>query len=1780
MPAPLKFDVFAEITKAARDLRKVSDHLKNVAKAVDNVDGKKANVKVGATTAKATADLKGVEKAVDKLDGKKANVTVETNVDKAAKDFRALMSRYEDIEGRKFLINIAVAGGPAVVGTLTAAAGAAGGLASAFAAAGAGLGAFGLVAAQTFKDVSDQQKALKKIEERREKVLARLKEAQDDYAQSGNKSKGALDRMRDAEAELGKLQKERKAIMAQMGPEQRQFMQALSATGQLWEKTTKSLQPLVFKVGTEGLSAAASLMPHIQKMAKSAGEGLVQVIRDTHEWFNTAEFGKFTTFVARNASPTIERFGKIMINLGRIVTNSVMAFEPLGTTTVNGLVRLTNRWADMSATMSQKQGFQEFVKFAQRAGPAIIDTLESLARVFGILAKSLLAMAPLYLGIIKGLADITSALLSLHPAVANTLVGLITLSALFRGLARPVHTLLIALRALWSSMLLSKERIGLAVLWLRMYAVDTLRAAAASTRMSAANLVGAGSMTTLTGSTTAATGALARMRVAMLGVLKFAGFAAAVVGSVIALDKMRKSAEGTVQTTSALRKSMEELARTGRLTGAFFDQFRPGTFEAPNALNAFYKSANQIVNPSFKQKWVDHPAAEFLKFISMNTVSTPLQDATNKFKALDTTLVNMAKNGQAQEASTAFRRISNELAQAGISGERLKTLFPQFTAQFGTASTASAALTTELQRQKTALDNLYNPGIQVWNLTAQLKGGFRTLSASLLAAKGNFTGNSAAATQLALNFSTQLDTVRDLHHAMQAKTGDEAAAKAETSRYINVLYAMAGQNTKARAQVDALSQSLLGVKGRTQISKAEFIALATKLTGSRVEAERLWKEMKKIPGNKNVDFTANTKDFDGKFGRLLTKMETLRNGVTIPVTYRQRGPGLEKISPLMRRKEKGGIDRFRRGGFHKMQGGGSLQAHFASAPTVLFGERQTGGEAFIPLGRGNRQRSEEVLAETARLFGKKVVPMADGGILGGAGTGANAQVNLSEILSSFRDTTKPATKGDVTSALQSRRRATDQLKDAEAALRRARKSDSADRIASSERRVRREREELAIATSKLRSVEQRYQITKQSPITQLGGALGTQMKSNAAFIKNLRTLSDRGFGGLAQQLLAMGGSADSRKLAADAVKLSGTRLKALQTQITTVGQQEQTLKTLPAEFAAKSAAALAAQTNLAALQASMGIVAQKPIGMAAGGTIGAHVSSSPTVLYGERGAEAYIPLSGNRSRAEAILTEVARMFGGSYVKGAMGMQAGGVTGGANADAAQAGGQAGVNEQLGTGTEVTAGLTEAMRALREEKRLAIAVDTDSLAQLRLSTAATTVDTTRRVAWTAADRSKATQLGRTTAATRTDTSALRSAGAATDATRSKTVAMRGELTRTQGQLSRTAGAASNLTGKYRAIPSAVKTAIAVRASGSYTIKDLGKAFASGGAVFGPGTETSDSIPAWLSNKEYVISAAAHREYGTGMLNQINARRYAKGGSEANFGGGVPFDAMPGQVRTGLNFERQQAIKWTAKYTAKYIREMLKGPGGVVKAAASMIGKGDDRGENNNWLTRKWGMPSAPWCAMFVSEAIRMARAQRFYPGYPSAAVSSFVGAMKHVPTGSGQPGDLGAYRGTGHINVIAGRAGSGYITIGGNEGPRVRKGTRGGQSSILRPRGFAMGGAADRDAFREVNFDPNDRTDPLVQLYRRLPKRQAWAVAGAFSRRREVEARANGGPVLPGRRYLVGERGPELFTPGSSGRVEPGGNTVHLTIENFNARDGADVDMLSGRLSFAIRSASFG
>lgn len=66
-------------------------------------------------------------------------------------------------------------------------------------------------------------------------------------------------------------------------------------------------------------------------------------------------------------------------------------------------------------------------------------------------------------------------------------------------------------------------------------------------------------------------------------------------------------------------------------------------------------------------------------------------------------------------------------------------------------------------------------------------------------------------------------------------------------------------------------------------------------------------------------------------------------------------------------------------------------------------------------------------------------------------------------------------------------------------------------------------------------------------------------------------------------------------------------------------------------------------------------------------------------------------------------------------------------------------------------------------------------------------------------------------------------------------------------------------------------------------------IGANLASGGHVSGPGTATSDSIPAWLSNGEHVINADATSHYGQKFMEDLNAKRLPRFAQGGPVGGG---------------------------------------------------------------------------------------------------------------------------------------------------------------------------------------------------------------------------------------------------------------------------------------------------
>lgn len=128
-----------------------------------------------------------------------------------------------------------------------------------------------------------------------------------------------------------------------------------------------------------------------------------------------------------------------------------------------------------------------------------------------------------------------------------------------------------------------------------------------------------------------------------------------------------------------------------------------------------------------------------------------------------------------------------------------------------------------------------------------------------------------------------------------------------------------------------------------------------------------------------------------------------------------------------------------------------------------------------------------------------------------------------------------------------------------------------------------------------------------------------------------------------------------------------------------------------------------------------------------------------------------------------------------------------------------------------------------------------------------------------------------------------------------------------------------------------------------------------FAEGGQVRGPGTPTSDSIPAWLSDQEVVIRAAAATQPGmTPLLLDINKRGWAAlhdwSGAVRHATGGIASIPAPAMPAPGLAASRLQEPAKNLGTTLKNSVNLhvYDDPQRIVDGAWSKAG------QENFWLT----------------------------------------------------------------------------------------------------------------------------------------------------------------------------------------------------------------------------------
>ncbi|MGK5737277.1 hypothetical protein [Micromonospora sp. URMC 103] len=243
-----------------------------------------------------------------------------------------------------------------------------------------------------------------------------------------------------------------------------------------------------------------------------------------------------------------------------------------------------------------------------------------------------------------------------------------------------------------------------------------------------------------------------------------------------------------------------------------------------------------------------------------------------------------------------------------------------------------------------------------------LAGGFQKLADDANAAATGLTNAKQKADEL-VNSNISLaraeiasrDAVRQAAEAIKENSKEKMTNKQRADANMTSLLNMADAFNQETAAGERSGIGAGKAAAAYATNRDALVKMAEKAGYSRQKAQELADRLLTMPKGVNIPVNVNTARANAQLDTF-TKKVRRANGTVINYTVRVTAQGDHRIigqGTQLRRW--GGID-------YHMARGGQIGAHFASAPTVLYGERETGGEAFIPR-KGDLGRSRSI-AET------------------------------------------------------------------------------------------------------------------------------------------------------------------------------------------------------------------------------------------------------------------------------------------------------------------------------------------------------------------------------------------------------------------------------------------------------------------------------------------------------------------------------------------------------------------------------------------------------------------------------------------------------------------------------------------------------------------------------------------------------------------------------------------------------------------------------------------------
>jgi phage-related protein len=207
-----------------------------------------------------------------------------------------------------------------------------------------------------------------------------------------------------------------------------------------WKGIVKDLEKPVLQAFSKAMQAANKAL----KMARPLFDGAAKAVNNLLESLNTSldssPVKAFFDYMNKQGGPMLEKMGKSMGNFMQGFMSLMVAFGPLAEDFANGLLKMSKRFAEWAAGLSESEKFKSFVAYVQTNGPKVLSLIGQLTTFLINLGTGIAPLGSKMMELVTRFFSWTNSMMEANPQIAKMIGYGIVIGGILKGLGPILFT--------------------------------------------------------------------------------------------------------------------------------------------------------------------------------------------------------------------------------------------------------------------------------------------------------------------------------------------------------------------------------------------------------------------------------------------------------------------------------------------------------------------------------------------------------------------------------------------------------------------------------------------------------------------------------------------------------------------------------------------------------------------------------------------------------------------------------------------------------------------------------------------------------------------------------------------------------------------------------------------------------------------------------------------------------------------------------------------------------------------------------------------------------------------------------------------------------------------------------------------------------------------------------------------------------------------------------------------------------------------------------------------